>query len=91
MNPETLIAILGVGGLGVLIPKTIDGLRAWQSGRAADEKAANRTALGQLESELTFRRRLQEHISYLRRLLIDMGYPEDRLPALPTREKETTQ
>jgi len=85
MTVEHLTAlVLAVGGVPAVI-KLLDWFKAIRSGRAREEKQRNRLALSQLEEEMTFRRRLQEHISVLRRLLIDMGFPEDKLPTLPVR------
>ena len=95
MTPEMITAIIGVGGLGMIIPKIIDGLRAWKSGRAAAEKVNNRSLLARLtdaearaEAEAGFRRKLEEYAGALRLLLINAGVPAEKLPPWPVREKQ---
>jgi hypothetical protein len=85
--------IIALGGARI-IPKAVEGYRAWKSGKAREEKEQNRSALGRLvdaehraDDEATFRRRLEEYASQLRRMLIDLGVPEERLPAWPQRRK----
>jgi hypothetical protein len=94
MSPELVTAILGVGGLGLIVPKIIDGLLAWKSGRAAAEKGRNRTLLERLadaefraEAEADFRRLLEEYASHLRVLLVGAGVPVDKLPPWPVRRR----
>lgn len=88
------MAVLGAGGLAAIIPKVVDGIRAWQSGKADEEKAANRSALGRLviaererDEEATFRRQIEDWAARLHYLLIQMGVPEDKLPARPERKR----
>jgi hypothetical protein len=88
------MAVLGAGGLAAIIPKVIDGIRAWQSGRADQEKNENRSALGRMwkaekerDEEATFRRAVEEWAGRLHYLLIQMGVPEDKLPARPERKQ----
>lgn len=95
MTPELITALLGVGGLSVIIPKVIDGLRAWKSGRAVAEKVNNRSLLSRLtdaearaEAEATFRRKLEEYAGALRLLLVQAGVPAEKLPPWPVREKD---
>jgi hypothetical protein len=95
MTPEMLTAILGVGGLAAILPKIIDGLNAWRSGRAVAEKGNNRTILERLtmaerraETEAEFRRLLEDYASTLRVMLIGAGIPADKIPAWPTRIKQ---
>jgi hypothetical protein len=94
MTPEMVIAILGAGGLSVIVPKVIDGIRAWQSGRADEEKAQNRTALGRLataelerDEEANFRRRIEDWAGELVYMLKQIGVPVDQIPKKPAREK----
>ena len=94
----TTAAILGVGGLGFIRPKLIDGLKAWRSGKARREKVENKSLLQRLISaetradfEAAFRRALQEHVGILRVMLVNMGYPRKDLPHVPERKDiETT-
>jgi hypothetical protein len=91
---EIITALVGTAGIGLLIPKIIEGWNAWRSGKAAREKASNRSALSRLDNETqraddeaSFRRRLEEYASGLRRMLIQLGVPEDKLPPWPQRQK----
>lgn len=92
MTPEMMTAILGVGGLAAILPKVIDGINAWRSGRAIAEKGNNRTILERLtmaerraETEADFRRIMEDYASTLRVLLIGAGVPADKIPAWPIR------
>ncbi|WPM94271.1 hypothetical protein VB1_CDS0022 [Arthrobacter phage Marchesin] len=93
MTPELLTAILGAGGLAAIVPKLIDGLKAWRSGRALEEKDKNKglvdrlaAAEARLEAEILWRRAHEEYASTLRRILIEVyGVPSDRLPPWPVR------
>lgn len=94
MTPEIATAIIVALGGASIIPKLIEGFRAWQSGRAKEEKAENRSALGRLvaaelraDDEAEFRRRVEEWAGGLVYLLKQMGFPEDRIPVKPVREK----
>jgi hypothetical protein len=93
MTPELLTAILGVGGLAAIVPKIIDGVSAWLSGRAKTEKARNQTVLSRLsaadrraENEAEFRRVLEEYAGQLRLMLVNAGVPASALPPWPVRE-----
>ncbi|AYN56838.1 hypothetical protein PBI_ANDREW_22 [Arthrobacter phage Andrew] len=98
MSPELLTAILGAGGLAAIVPKLIDGLRAWRSGRAAEEKDKNKglvdrlsAAEVRLEAEIMWRRANEEYAATLRRILIEVyGVPADKLPPWPVRKKQAT-
>lgn len=94
MTPELLTAILGVGGLAAIVPKLVDGLLAWRSGRAVAEKGRNRSILERLadaeeraEVESGFRRKLEEYASQLRVMLVAAGVPAEKLPPWPVRER----
>lgn len=94
MTPELITAIIGVGGLAAIIPKLLEGLGAWRSGRAADEKGKNQTILERLaesekrgENEADFRRALEEYAGALRLLLVEAGYALHRIPAWPVRKR----
>jgi hypothetical protein len=93
VTPEMWTAILGIGGIAAIIPKLIDGILAWRTGRAATEKNRNRTLLERVadaekraENEADFRRALEEYAGQLRIMLIGAGFTMDRLPAWPIRE-----
>jgi hypothetical protein len=93
VTPEMWTAILGIGGIAAIIPKLIDGILAWRTGRATTEKNRNRTLLERVadaekraENEADFRRALEEYAGQLRIMLIGAGFTMDRLPAWPIRE-----
>lgn len=86
MTVEQLTALVLALGIGPIVLKLIDWVKAIRSGKAADEKQRNRMALSQLEEEMTYRRVMQEYASRLRRLLIDIGFPEDKIPEWPVRK-----
>jgi hypothetical protein len=93
MTPELWTAILGIGGLAAIIPKAIDGMLAWRSGRAATEKRQNQGILERLadsekrgEAEADFRRKLEEYAGALRLLLIQAGLAPHRIPPWPVRD-----
>jgi hypothetical protein len=94
MTPELITAIIGAIGLPVIVPKLIDGLRARRSGRALEEKEKNRWIVRRLakteagwESEILYRRAVEEYGSTLRRLLIeDYGADAEKLPPWPVRK-----
>ena len=80
MTPEMWTAIIGVGGFSVIIPKLVDGIIAWRTGRAADARVHNRTMLDRLaeaeqraSNESEFRRALEEYAGKLRLLLVQSG------------------
>jgi hypothetical protein len=92
MTPELWTAILGIGGLAAIVPKAIDGMLAWRSGRALTEKKQNQSILERLadserrgEAEADFRRALEEYAGALRLLLIQAGIPPHRIPPWPVR------
>jgi hypothetical protein len=93
VTPELLTAILGVGGLAAIVPKLLEGLIAWRSGRAVAEKGRNRSILQRLadaetraEAEADFRRMVEEYASQLRVMLVGLGVPADKLPPWPARK-----
>lgn len=95
MTPEMITAILGVGGIAAILPKLIDGINAWRTGRAVAEKGHNRTILDRLtlaekraETEAEFRRLLEDYASSLRVLLIGAGFPAEKIPAWPVRTQK---
>lgn len=93
MSPELLTALLGAGGVAALVPKLVDGLKSWRSGRAEAEKRKNQrlsdrmtAAEGRLELEIYRRRAMEEYAAVLRRLLIeDCGIEAGTLPDWPSR------
>lgn len=97
MSPELLIAILGTGGLAAIIPKVIDGIRAYQTGRAEQEKQENRSALSRLanaeeraDNEASFRRRIEEWAGGLVYMLKQIGVPESGIPPKPERKERVS-
>jgi hypothetical protein len=97
VTPEMLTAILGVGGIAAILPKLIDGLNAWRTGRAMAEKGNNRTILQRLtmaearaETEAGFRRLMEDYASTLRVMLIGAGIPPDKIPPWPIRKAENS-
>lgn len=93
MTPELITAILGFGGMAAIVPKVIDGLLAWRSGRASAEKRKNQSLLERVadaekraEQEADFRRALEEYAGVLRIMLIETGFTLHRLPAWPVRK-----
>lgn len=95
MTPELITALLGTGGLALIIPKVIEGIRAWRSGRALEEKSKNKSLVTRLseseshaESETRWRRKLEEYAGALRVDLITHGVPEEDLRPWPKRTIE---
>jgi hypothetical protein len=93
MIPAVFQALVWAGGLAAVVPKIIDGVRAARSGKAREEKAENRTALGRLveaererDDEAEFRREVENFAGRLHRMLIQLGVPEDKLPLWPVRK-----
>jgi hypothetical protein len=91
MTVEQLTALVLALGVGPITLKLIDWIKAIRSGKAADERRRNRMALNQLENEMSYRRILEEYASRLRRLLIDIGFPEDKIPDWPARKPRSYQ
>jgi len=94
MTVEQLTALVIAIGSAPVVMKTIDWIKAVRTGKAREEKANNRNALGRLvaaedraDMEASYRRVMQEYASQLRRLLVEWGYPEDKLPQWPVRDK----
>jgi len=95
ITPELATAVIVALGGASIIPKIIDGVRAWKSGRAREEKHENRSALGRLveaeeraDDEMNFRRRVEEWASGLVYMLKQIGVPETQIPPKPQRIKE---
>jgi hypothetical protein len=93
MTPEMWTAIIGVGGFSVIIPKLIDGIVAWRSGQAANEKVQNQSILDRLaeserrsQAEADLRRALEEYAGKLRLLLVQAGLAMHKIPPWPDRE-----
>jgi hypothetical protein len=93
MTPELITAIIGVGGLAAIVPKLIEGLTAWRTGRARAEKSRNQSLLEQLAeaekraaNEADFRRLLEDYAGQLRILLISAGYAMHNVPPWPVRK-----
>lgn len=93
MSPELITAIVGVGGLAAIIPKIVEGVAAYRSGRAVSEKGRNQSLLARVgtadrraENEADFRRKLEEYAGALRLMLIELGVPAHKLPPWPVRK-----
>jgi hypothetical protein len=100
MTPEMWTAIIGVGGFSVIIPKLVEGLLAWRTGRAQTEKAQNQSILERLaeseqrslreaersQREADWRRALEEYAGLLRLLLVQAGVAMHKVPPWPDRE-----
>lgn len=92
MNVAEITALVIALGSAPLLVEVVKGIRGWRSGRAAAEKQNNRNALGRLvaaeeraDAEASFRRAVQEYAARLRRILVQLGYPDDKLPNEPTK------
>lgn len=90
---DIIIAILGAGGLASIIPKIVDGIKAWRTGKASEEKQANRAQLGRIftaererDNEANFRRRIEEWAGELIYMLKQIGVPNDKIPPKPLRK-----
>lgn len=95
MNVETVTAIIAALGGPVLIVKIIDVVKAHRNGKAAREKAENRSALGRLadaeeerDREADFRRRVEEWAGGIIYAVVQWGYPADRIPPKPARRSK---
>lgn len=85
-----IVAITGPA----IVPKIIDAYKAGKSGKAARQKAENRSALGRLveaeldlEDEREYRRAWEDFAGTLRWMLKQLGVPEDKLPPWPQRKQ----
>lgn len=96
MNTLEIITgiIIALGGASI-IPKLIEGYKAWKSGKAREEKAQNRSALGRMveaedraKEEMFWSYALQEYAARLRLMLVQLGVPEDKLPPWPIRKTQ---
>lgn len=90
MTPEMWTAIIGVGGFSVIIPKLIEGIIAWRTGRAQTEKAQNQSILDRLaeserrsETEAKWRRAIEEYAGILRLMLVQAGIAPEKVPPWP--------
>ncbi|MHA7292632.1 hypothetical protein [Arthrobacter sp. HLT1-21] len=102
MTPELITALLGTGGLALIVPKIIDGLKAWRSGRAAEEKTKNKSLVERLaaaeskvdaetkraDGEAKRRRATEEYAGGLRVQLIGAGIPAADLPPWPRKHAD---
>ncbi|WP_146070821.1 hypothetical protein [Arthrobacter sp. B1805] len=91
-----ITALLGTGGLALIIPKAIEGVKAWRSGRALEEKATNKSLVDRLalaeakaDGEAEYRRQIQEYAGSLRVWLVNRGVPVSELPPWPKRRDNT--
>jgi hypothetical protein len=84
-----IVAITGPA----IVPKVIDAYKAGKSGKAARQKAENRSALGRvidleddLEDERDYRRQWEDFAGTLRWMLKQLGVAEDKIPPWPVRK-----
>lgn len=105
MDPQTIALLIGAGGLGGMLTALLKGLQDWRSGEHQREKERNLDAMAQRDSayierdkaleyadeQAAERRRMAEHASELRRLLIEDGRDLKDIPPFPSRggSKET--
>ena len=80
MDPTLIAAILGAGGLTVLVPQLITGIRGMIDGHHAQEKAENVDALAQRDKAIRERDRadrcrrvFEDYASRVRRIVIEHG------------------
>jgi hypothetical protein len=95
MDVATVTAIIAALGGPVLIIKALDVIKATRSGRAAREKAENRSALGRLaaaeeerDEEADYRRRIEEWaggIIYM--VKTRFGVSDADIPPKPSRNR----
>ena len=86
MTIEQITALLIAIGSMPILNKIIDVWKAHRTGRAQTEKQENRNALGRLVAAEELNERLRQYASTLRELLIEWGYPPDKLPKWPAKE-----
>lgn len=98
MDVATVTAIIAALGGPVIVVKAIDVYRATRSGRAAREKAENRSALGRLATaeeerdlEADWRRRIEDWAGGLVYTLITrFGMSPDAIPPKPQRRQRVS-
>ena len=80
MDPTLIAAILGAGGLTVLVPQLITGIRGMIDGHHAQEKAENVDALAQRDKAILERDRadrcrrvFEDYAARVRRIAIEHG------------------
>lgn len=90
MSGAEIAALLAALGVGTILPKLTEGLIGWLSGRQDAEYARIRQLVEDREHaersadrEAFIRRRVEEHASRLRCLLISCGTPEEEIPPWP--------
>ena len=105
MDAGTIAAIIGAGGISGLLVQAFNGWRGMRDGSHAREKERNVDALTQRDDavrdrikadhradrEASYRRKLSEYASQLRRMLIEKGTPVDQIPPWPADTKEDDQ
>ena len=86
MTTEAWVAaIVGItGALG--IKELLAALVRWATGRSDREKRRVQYIIRQRDAEATYRRRVEEMASAVRRLALEAGVPADQLPAWPSRD-----
>ena len=101
MTSTELAALLAALGCGAILPQLIQGVIGWITGRQDVERRRYQQIIEErdraerdADREASMRRRISEHASYLRQLLIQSGYPSQNIPEWPIpprhlREQET--
>lgn len=83
MTATEWAAVLTALGAGATGKELLMGLWKWLSGRQDAERLEMRRLRADLDRAEADRRRISEHASELRRILIEAGTPADRLPPWP--------
>lgn len=81
--PDAL-AIIAALGLGSILPKIVEGIIGWLTGRQDAERRRIRELAHESAHESAKRRMYAEHASELRRMLLDLGLTQADLPPWPT-------
>lgn len=84
MTTDQIIALIAVLGGGVFFRELVTGVWKWLTGRQTHERNTLRAALRDLDLEASYRRRVEEHASEVRRIAIEHGLA-DELPPFPDR------
>ncbi len=83
MTATEWAAVLTALGVGAAAKELVTGLWAWMSGRQDAERGRMRRVIAERDHAEADRRRISEHASELRRLLIERGTPSTELPPWP--------
>ena len=83
MTATEWAAIITALGVGATSKELVGGAIAWLTGRQEVERTRARRIIIERDHAESDRRRMAEHASELRRLLIEKGVPTDELPPWP--------